>query len=359
MQKDVNEVQLEDVDFGSATIEFFAMDKFSKMTGSDLVKTLKEYNIKFVRDVRHGTDSYGWFLSGKKTDLYQWLTGPGGIDEDDIEDVYEELFESESDVVTIKIDLNDEKEPGFQRLLKYYHVNVTSGTNKSHPYECKMTGKRKDIKALLKKIDYEDVDADLYPELFESEEVNLAKINKIAESISLISGVSRIPAPLNAKFLTLGEAELAAAQFYATVSTWAAARGLPGLEKWSMAESGEEFTHYQDVIGFLNSMFGENINPVAAADLVQPIVRTDSLEEVMNQAYEFEKRIEEAYKAALNLAGEVKDATSENWLADKYKAQVGATQAALEMLNKVRNIVSGDGLVFFDAALAEGSPTAG
>lgn len=92
-QEGVDEATLDDVDMETATVGYYTIDVYD--SGSDLAKSMKKHNVKFVRYTKQ-RDSFIWYITGKKKDLIEWLSGPGGMDEDDVEEYYDdELFEAQ------------------------------------------------------------------------------------------------------------------------------------------------------------------------------------------------------------------------------------------------------------------------
>jgi len=137
-------------------------------------------------------------------------------------------------------------------------------------------------------------------------------------------------------------AEMYSAYLYLSMSAYFSSIGLDGFAAWMKAQAGEEMFHAMKIFDFVNERAGRALlYPVD-----EPPKEWESPLAVFEATLEHEKKVTGMINDLVDLAIELKDHASNNFLQWYVSEQVEEEATSDEILNKVRMIGEGKAGVF-------------
>lgn len=143
-------------------------------------------------------------------------------------------------------------------------------------------------------------------------------------------------------------AEMWSSNLYLSMSFYLKSEGFDGFAHWLKLQSQEELTHAYDLADYLAKRGG-----AAKVDKIDVVPQGwGSVLEVFEHVYKHECHVSELIDNLVNVASEVKDKASQDFLWGYVREQVEEEATAAGIVDKLKK--AGDnGLLFVDAQLAQ------
>ncbi|GAB5558666.1 MAG: ferritin [Synoicihabitans sp.] len=148
--------------------------------------------------------------------------------------------------------------------------------------------------------------------------------------------------------------EFSAFYQYIAVSTWCDAEALPEMSKYFAKQAEEERMHAMKMVQFL----GDTDRTVAFPALDSPKSDFESVEKVVQLAYDQEVKVTDQIKAIYDAAAENNDRVTQNFLQWFLEEQVEEV-ASMDTLLKITRRAGSDLFRLEDYIAREGHPDAG
>jgi len=148
--------------------------------------------------------------------------------------------------------------------------------------------------------------------------------------------------------------EFSAFYQYVAVSTWFDAEALPELSKYFAQQAEEERSHAMKMVQFLN----DTDRTVTFSAIAQPRSTFESVEQVLQLAYDQEVEVTNQIKAIYDAAAETNDRVTQNFLQWFLEEQVEEV-ASMDTLLKIAKRAGGDLFRIEDYIAREGHPEQG
>ncbi|WOC12877.1 ferritin [Gordonia sp. MP11Mi] len=154
---------------------------------------------------------------------------------------------------------------------------------------------------------------------------------------------------LEAQFVKQINREYESSFLYRQLAIEVEVRDLPGMASWLRAQSAEELTHADRLIGHLT----DRDNHPVIGDITIPSIKVEKIEDVFEIALDAERAVSEGVRDLYRQAEDERDLDSRPTIDWFVSEQVEEEATVSEILGRLR-IVDGDGsgLLRIDAELA-------
>lgn len=144
-------------------------------------------------------------------------------------------------------------------------------------------------------------------------------------------------------------AELYSSYLYLSMSAYFDSEDLPGLARWMRVQAREEDSHAMKIFDFVNERGGR----VTLSAIDGPPTEWKSPEAVFRNVSEHEQKVTGLINKLVDLALELRDHATNNFLQWFVAEQVEEEASANEVLQKVKRVGDGHGLFMLDAELGK------
>jgi len=139
------------------------------------------------------------------------------------------------------------------------------------------------------------------------------------------------------------EREEYSSNLYLSMAVWAEITGLSGVAEWFYAQADEERQHMLKFVKYVNERGGKAI----IGAVKQPPSDFDNINIVFQQVLKHEQFISESINELVEICGEEKDFTTQNWLQFFVNEQIEEESSVQIILDKLK-LLGDTNLYMFD-----------